>query len=225
MELVVAGGARLRASLLWLSVTLALGALAASVGPLVGALARMPGPTFADALVQLCAAISLVAGGGLWLAATDVAWAVLRSPRSLPPRAVGPLRRLLLAACGITILATTAPAGAAPSTVGRSGTDSGADAGAAVDAGAAADTGARLLEGLPLPDRATGRPSPPRRGALVTVRPGDSLWTIAAARLGPDAAPADVASYWLRVQDLNAAALGTDPDLIQPGQTLRLPPA
>ena len=56
------------------------------------------------------------------------------------------------------------------------------------------------------------------------VRPGESLWSIAAARLGPGASNAEIARELARIWSLNAAAIGTgDPDLILPGQTLRLP--
>ena len=62
----------------------------------------------------------------------------------------------------------------------------------------------------------------------VEVRPGDTLWAIAAAALaarGPTATPAlaDVAAYWPRVYALNRAVIGPDPAVIEPGQRLRLP--
>ncbi|WGX95272.1 LysM peptidoglycan-binding domain-containing protein [Nocardioides sp. L-11A] len=208
MNLVAAGRVRMRAALLWLTTTAALGGLGALAAPAVRRLATTPGPSFADLLVQACAAVALVAGVALWVLATDVASGVLRSGGVPPGRAVGPVRRLLLAAYGVAVLAGTAPASAE------------------VPTGPDAPTGAAVLDGLPLPDRPLDRPA--RDGgpdpAVVVVRPGDSLWSIAAHHLGPGASPSDLASYWQRVQALNAAALGPDPDLIHPGQSLRLPP-
>lgn len=62
------------------------------------------------------------------------------------------------------------------------------------------------------------------RGDAVTVRPGDSLWLIAARRLGSDAAPPAVAAAWPRWYAANQTVIGGDPGLITPGQVLR-PPA
>lgn len=56
-----------------------------------------------------------------------------------------------------------------------------------------------------------------------TVAAGDSLWSIAEERLGPGASQADVDRAWRAIWRANAAALGQDPDLIHPGQHLRLP--
>lgn len=60
--------------------------------------------------------------------------------------------------------------------------------------------------------------------AGVVVRPGDSLWSIAAAHLPAGASAADVAAEWPRWWDANRAVVGTDPDLVHPGQVL-VPPA
>jgi nucleoid-associated protein YgaU len=64
------------------------------------------------------------------------------------------------------------------------------------------------------------------------VAPGDNLWTIARDRLaevtGRPAAELgerEVARYWLQVVDANRATLRSgDPDLIFPGETIKLPP-
>lgn len=72
------------------------------------------------------------------------------------------------------------------------------------------------------------------------MRPGDSLWMIAAHRLGvavaggapsvADPSPLDeadaaaIASYWPQVYAANRGAIGGDPNLITPGQVLHLPP-
>jgi nucleoid-associated protein YgaU len=57
----------------------------------------------------------------------------------------------------------------------------------------------------------------------VGVRPGDSLWAIAARHLGPDATDAQIAAEWPRWYAANRAVIGDDPDIIEVGQQL-LPP-
>ncbi|WP_159618051.1 LysM peptidoglycan-binding domain-containing protein [Arthrobacter zhaoguopingii] len=59
--------------------------------------------------------------------------------------------------------------------------------------------------------------------AGVVVRRGDSLWSIAAARLGPLASDAEIAASWPRWYARNASRIGPDPDLLTPGQTLAAP--
>jgi hypothetical protein len=59
----------------------------------------------------------------------------------------------------------------------------------------------------------------------VVVGPGDSLWSISAGRLGPDATPRRVMKGAQRIHALNRARVGADPDLIFVGQVLRLPRA
>jgi nucleoid-associated protein YgaU len=133
------------------------------------------------------------------------------------------VRRVVLAACGVALAgAVTAPAGAAP------------------DPPRAAGHEAAGVSGLPLPDRATGgvpdtsaavrlarsghsRPVTPAPAPVVVVRPGDTLWDLAAAYLTPGAGPAEVTACWHRIHELNRDVIGDDPDLIQPDQRLRLP--
>ena len=55
------------------------------------------------------------------------------------------------------------------------------------------------------------------------VQPGDSLWRIAARHLGTDATTAQTAREVNRLWELNQQRIGTgNPDLIFPGQTLRM---
>jgi hypothetical protein len=73
------------------------------------------------------------------------------------------------------------------------------------------------------PARPSPAPAPPEQ--TVVVRPGDSLWRIA-ARLSPaPAQPALVDSAWRRIYAVNRPPLGADPDLIHPGDVLRIPRA
>lgn len=196
-----------RAALLWLAVSAGTAGVTATAGPAVGRV--RPDAAFADLLVGGCAGAAVVAAAALWLAAAEVAWQQLRSPGTTgrPGRRVGPVRALLLAACGVAAIAgpATASGGEGP---------------------------APSLDGLPLPDRATGSATSPgdpgepggHQQRTVQVRRGDNLWAIAARTLGPGASAAEVASYWHRVHALNAGVIGPDPDLLQPGQQLRLPP-
>jgi hypothetical protein len=64
---------------------------------------------------------------------------------------------------------------------------------------------------------------PAHQGGRVVVRPGDSLWGIAAAQLGRDGTPARTAAAWPRWYAANRAVIGADPDLIKPGQRLAWP--
>lgn len=81
---------------------------------------------------------------------------------------------------------------------------------------------------VPPPDR----PDPVRAGPVevVIVAPGDSFWSVAerllAGRLGRPPGDAEVVEPWLALIEANRAGLvdPSDPDLLQPGQTLRLPP-
>jgi nucleoid-associated protein YgaU len=57
----------------------------------------------------------------------------------------------------------------------------------------------------------------------VTVRRGDSLWSIAARHLGVGATDAEIAVAWPAWHALNADLIGDDPDLIHPGLRLRVP--
>jgi nucleoid-associated protein YgaU len=60
-------------------------------------------------------------------------------------------------------------------------------------------------------------------GQPVQVRSGDSLWLIAARRLGPQATDMQVATAWPRWYAANRSVIGDDPALIEPGQLLRAP--
>ncbi len=62
----------------------------------------------------------------------------------------------------------------------------------------------------------------PLRGPVL-VRPGDTLWAIAAAHLPAGADAAQIDHAWRAWYAANAGVIGPDPDLILPGQHL-LPP-
>lgn len=75
------------------------------------------------------------------------------------------------------------------------------------------------------PAVAPDSPEPESAGPTpVVVQRGDSLWTIAARHLGPEASDAQIAAAWPRWYETNRDVIGADPDLIVPGTTLT-PPA
>lgn len=58
----------------------------------------------------------------------------------------------------------------------------------------------------------------------VTVKAGETLWSIAARELGGStASDVDVALEWPRWYEANRAVIGDNPDLLLPGQVLRPP--
>jgi nucleoid-associated protein YgaU len=186
------------------------GALAAFLLPdLGGAVALRAAPStpvsFEELLVDGCAVAALLAATWLWAVTCAIALLAARGrPEAAPRRVPVVVRRLVLAACGAALAgAVHGPAGAAPGGSPRSEPHGTA--------------GAISVAGLPLPDRALGAP-------VVVVRPGDTLWDLAAAHLPPGAGPARVTACWHRIHELNRDVIGEDPDLILPGQRLHLPP-
>ena len=156
---------------------------------------------FTDLLVAACATALLLALVWLWVV-TTVTVAELLTGRLRPGG--GTTRRVVLLACGAAVLAaTTAPA-------------------------MAAGDGASILAGLSLPDRSVAtsearsvstRPSAQPR--VHVVRRGESLWSIAEATCAAD----DPDQRWRAIWAANRDVIGDDPDLILPGQRLRLPAA
>lgn len=55
------------------------------------------------------------------------------------------------------------------------------------------------------------------------VQHGDSLWSIAARHLGPDATAAQIAVVWPQWYAVNRQTVGPNPDVIRPGQRLTVP--
>ncbi|WBQ03931.1 LysM peptidoglycan-binding domain-containing protein [Kribbella sp. CA-293567] len=61
------------------------------------------------------------------------------------------------------------------------------------------------------------------RSASHLVKQGDSLWSIAAAELGPTATDEAIAARWPQWYAANRHLIGPTPDLIHPGQVLTAP--
>ena len=185
------------------SATAACGLLVAWLLPV--ALASGSG-TFDVALVRVCAGLAVAACGWLWLATVVTVLGALRGRQPYAGGVPAPLRRVVLAACGVALTGGLV-AGPAHATPGRPHEDRVSDP--------------VVLAGLQLPDRAT---APPAIEPTVVVAPGDTLWAIAARSLGPDASAAEIDASWRRLYDLNRAVIGSDPDLIRPAQRLEVLP-
>ena len=199
----------------WVAVTTAAAATCWLAG---GAAAALPRPetwqrSFEDLLVAVCAAALLVCAARLWWVTTATTVALVRG--RVPRGGHGLTRRLVLAACGAAVVAGVS----APAMAGQGGD-------------------LERLAGLPLPDRATAgvvahvEPGPTTRpvsgpsrvtGEEVVVRAGDSLWSLAAARLPATSGPDEIEKAWRAVYAANRAEIGADPSLIRPGQRLHLP--
>jgi nucleoid-associated protein YgaU len=67
------------------------------------------------------------------------------------------------------------------------------------------------------------RSLPGDHAETVVVRRGDCLWSLAARSLGSHATAAAVAAAWPRWWAANRAVIGTDPDVLHPGERLRVP--
>lgn len=70
---------------------------------------------------------------------------------------------------------------------------------------------------------AAGTTDPADTAEGYVVRPGDTLWGVAAAHLPAGATEAEVAAEWPRWWAANRDVVGPDPDLIHPGQVLQRP--
>ncbi len=169
-------------------------------------------------LIVTAATIAGVAGGGR--AVGGVGGVLDRVARRVAPRPLHRLARLAVGASVVTwgvvpaggALAQTAPALPELDRPASSTTISDTVISDTVTS-PAATSGPQTS-----PQSTTDRTDP------VIVRRGDTLWDIAAARLGLDPTNAEIATAWPRWYAQNEQTIGVDPDLIFPGQPLT-PPA
>ncbi len=205
-----------RCLLVWLATTALLAAaLALAAGPLVAAVSALRGGTVGDQpfdtlLVWWCATVAAGCLGWCWIGGSVVVLSAARG-RVITASRICPalMHRWLLRSCGIVLVGSMVAAQTPAS------------------AAVPAEPGVRtLIAGLPLPDRASLGTHPSALRPVVVVRAGDSLWGIADRlldRAGPAHDQLTVARTWTRLYALNRATIGPDPDLIQPGQILRVP--
>lgn len=135
------------------------------------------------------------------------------------PRAIRQAVALTLGVGLVTAGASTATADPGPARPG----DAASSTGAAVDWPVQPSAG-------PSPPAVSppAHGEPPSSGnpvnAVVLVESGDSLWAIAAERLGPGATSGEIAAAVAAWYQANHDVIGPDPDLIHPGQRLAPPP-
>jgi hypothetical protein len=212
---------------------------------------NLGGAGFDTVLVWCCAIAAAVATCWLWLVATlvtiDAARGLLTVRRGVPAG----LRRALLALCGAALASglaapglagATAVSGPEPQPRTLAGTLAGLRLPERVSVAPAVPSGATLR-----PDAGQGgavqpvaaRPgrqivqpvaqgpdvTPPPRETTVVVSPGDTLWDLAAQQLGPHSSIEETAAAWPAIYSLNREVIGPDPDVLEPGQRLVLPPA
>jgi hypothetical protein len=225
-----------RCLVVWVSGTVALGAVAALARPTVSQAwadrASLDALPLDRCLADLAGLVLLGCAAWGWLAFTCTVGEVLvagRGPRSRPGVVRRPgrpwrlpdgVRRVVLAACGVALASGLAQPSFASSSAHRH-----------------TPSEVAALSGLPLPERAVApRRSAPARAQpagqggshhrsaqAVVVRPGDCLWSIAARDLPSDAPPEVVAARWQAIYALNRTVIGPDPDVVVPGQHLVLP--
>jgi hypothetical protein len=208
---------RARCLLVWLLATAAAGGTIAVAMPdlreargalRAGDLAVRP---FEQVVVWVAAAALACCAAWAWtVTGIVVAQALAGRPLVSSPGVPRWLRNAVLVACGVAVVG----AGGAAHAHDRDGD------GTRVDR--------EVLAGLPPPERVLGAlrpaPAPPADPARIhVVRAGDTLWDIAAADLDGRADSARITAQWHRIYRLNRAVIGADPDLIDPGQELRMP--
>lgn len=181
----------------------------------------------AQVVVAVCGVVGL--GVALWLA-LSVAVAVVdelrvrRSPRGavrLTPGVPAVVRRLVALVVGLLLGSAALSAQAAAPGVPEVGWA----VTATVDPGWPTTTPTTTTPPAATHETPRTRPAPaaPEGAGEVVVLRGDSLWSLAERRLGPDATRGEVLAEQQRLYAANADVVGDDPDRLLPGQVLRLP--
>ena len=196
-------GSPIRPVVVWLLVSGAAAAALAAVPSGWGAATSASSTdAVSDLVVATCTTGLALALAWLWLVTTTTVLGLLRGRAT----ARGATRRLVLVACGVAVVAGTS-----------------------VPATAAGGDGRERLAGLSLPERAVApahhgeaRAEPTAalsKDKTYVVRPGDSLSSIALDHPGAGS----LEDRWRAIWQANRDVVGDDPDLILPGQALRLP--
>jgi hypothetical protein len=204
---------RLRATALALATT---GTLAALLGALAPTTDLSPDQPFADLLGQWCTIVLLGCATWAWLVTLVVLLEAVRAaggaagPAPVADRRRGlptAYRRVLLSACGLALTAGAAtPALATPGPIHL--------------VPPAHVVQAALARAVPVVPSTTSVAHP---SSAIVVRPGDSLWRLAAERLPADAGDETITQTWHRLYAANRDVIGPDPDRLEPGQRLSRP--
>jgi hypothetical protein len=202
---------------------------------------QAPGPASLDEAVVVVVLGACVLLGGWAVLSTTVACAAhlqgrlgataARWSRTLAPAVTRRVAALLVgAALGGTLPAVASATAATASTASPAATaaqmatssDSSATASSSPVVRVPGWTPSRPVQPSPPVARlVTSGSAPPSTG--VVVHRGDSLWTIAHRHLGPGATDAEVARAWPHWYAANRDVVGPDPDVLLPGQVLRVP--
>lgn len=194
----------------------------------IGEASRRPAADLADLLTGACALLAALAWIWLLTAVACCTWVELHAG---PTRGVeGPtvwrpsvVRVLVATWLGMSALTIPAAQAQPPTARSRSLPDDPTSA-------AVSPTTPRLLDGLPVPDRATGgvghgvghRVSTGAAVLTIEVAQGDSLWSLTADLLPAGTPLSAVAEGWRLLYAANRDVVGLDPDLLQPGQRLHV---
>lgn len=152
---------------------------------------------FAPALAMVATVVLVLSVTWLWCVMSAAALEALHGVHAVElPGLRGAVRRMVLAGCGVALAAGVAPAHA---------------------------DDVRGVAGQP-PQPLTSVAQAPAPRTHV-VEKGDSLWSISASRLGPDATDAEIDHAWRALWQANRGVVGPDPDVLEPGQRLDVPGA
>jgi hypothetical protein len=173
--------------------------------------------------------LALLAGGAAWLVTTVLAGlgllGLVAAAPGLARHAVGAaaarctpgfVRRAVTALLGLSVglpVAGSTAAGAATSITPPTPW-----------APVATGSPAGFVADRPAGDPLSGATPPVREVREVVVRPGDTLWGLVAAHLGPTATERGIAAEWPRWHAANRSVIGADPGRLYPGQRLVVPP-
>lgn len=182
-------------------------------------------PGFEQVLVAACSFTTIACGAWFWWVTTLTVLDLLRTTEPRPVvAAAGPVRGLALVLCGAAVTAQLA----GPATAAGSQADLVAGLSLPDRASLSANLSANLSAGARASASSTARAGAAQGGTSphsphVVVRDGDTLWSLARDCLGPGATDAETTARWQSIHASNLREVGHDPDLIHPGQRLRLP--
>lgn len=177
--------------------------------------------SLAGALLWLCALWVVVGLAAVWIGQLPgLAGQLGRTvTRCAVPVAI---QRLVAASAGFSLLLGGASAGAVGQPAATPG-NPGVPASTLSAPGWPLDQPGRSAPSRPVVATSAGPTHASDSPPTVTVQPGDSLWTIAGAELGPAATDQQIAIAWPYWYRANRPLIGRDPNLLRPGSELSRP--